>query len=90
MIKVCKPTKPDAVHCVEIPKSVLHLWDKEKGSPGVASMVERLNDSLTCKSILISVYDSVEKRINVAACKVSAQVNGLTYYKTKPSIEEVL
>lgn len=88
MIKVCKPTKPDVQFTVWRYLNLCSI----SGTRKKAVLELLLWSALTCKYIyiLISECDSVEKRINVAACKVSAQINRLTYYKTKPSIEEVL
>ncbi len=79
MSKICESTEANAACCVEVPNSLLELWNGER-----ESMVELLNESLPSQAT-INIRPGctkAEERIRIKACLVSKKVSKLhTHYK---------
>ena len=79
MSKICESTEPNAACCVEVPNSLLELWNGER-----QSMVELLNESLPSQAT-INIKPGcakAEEKIRIKSCLVSKKVSKLhTHYK---------
>ncbi len=79
--KICESTEANEACCVEVPNSLLELWNGEK-----ESMVELLNESLPSPATINMILGctKAEERIRIKACLVSKKVSKLhTHYKKK-------